>query len=437
MAFNIAAHSRSPDYVRALSGGLQTGMQMRRNIFDEKMRAAELARAHELDAFNKQMKLAELSRQDRLAQIGRAAAGGDKDALATYMGMNPKGGAKIAGTLADEQERIRDFLSSAAATIMQSPTEEGKKELYEMYTDYALENGILEPEDAEPWDENTEAELQQFISAGRKVENIVDQPLEERKVDLRQREVQAREEENKLRRQKLSEREKRINRIMETSGADKDTATGIVDGYLKPTTDPVLGGTSLINLVTGEQTPFKKKADMDIDIPEDEGESLYDKAEYGSGPESALRSFAGTVQGLLTGQISPENQKALDARQEFRLATGGLIRSLSVNDRFPVAEQNRIQKEIDIKPSFFKSPAELRNKLQTIDNFLLKESRKAARDSIDDDLPADVRTAQRNNWKRIENFREQLGAASKDTPEGVPGNVLDAVRAELEKRKGQ
>lgn len=95
------------------------------------------------------------------------------------------------------------------------------------------------------------------------------------------------------------------------------------------------------------------------------GKPLFDLAEEGTGVVSGIKEAVGrTVGQVYEGAVSPETTQA---RQTFETSTNALIRALSLNPKYPVAEQQRIQKEFSIKPSVIDSPEALRQRMISID----------------------------------------------------------------------
>lgn len=85
------------------------------------------------------------------------------------------------------------------------------------------------------------------------------------------------------------------------------------------------------------------------------------------GVKSAIESV------LATTGAEIEDPEVAQARQTFRLAKNNLIRTLSVNPRFPVAEMQRLLGDIDIQPGILTSANQIKNRLISLDKFLNNE----------------------------------------------------------------
>lgn len=154
--------------------------------------------------------------------------------------------------------------------------------------------------------------------------------------------------------------------------------------------------------------------------------NLFENAVRSTGVMSGARALGGRIQGFV-GDIGPENQATLAARQDLDLAKGGLVRSLSANSRFPVAEIKRILADVNISPSVIKSPGELEVNLRTLDSFLSDEGNKAARDARDLTLPSKMRESQAANAANISNFLQQLGVPRDPVTGRREDNTFDDV----------
>lgn len=122
---------------------------------------------------------------------------------------------------------------------------------------------------------------------------------------------------------------------------------------------------------------------------------------------------AGPVQYIKTmpvlrafGQI---DAKADEARTFFNSARNQLVRSLSANPRFPVAEMERIERELDIAPAFFDNPTSLGSRLVGIDDFLSKKLEDARRDSMNKEFTMEAKKAATDEIREIENFQKVAG----------------------------
>ena len=162
-------------------------------------------------------------------------------------------------------------------------------------------------------------------------------------------------------------RQRKINALT-AQGLTKDQAANLVDGHVRQEVTP-LGNVVSINDVaalTGDGAPVTEQpivgGDPEIPAPKP-GQTLWDLAPAATGPVQSLT--AKTAAALSFFGIETE-EPATEAQQAFRTEVRSLIRALSINPRFPVAEQERIREEIDIQPSFFQGAGTLKKKMRSV-----------------------------------------------------------------------
>lgn len=203
------------------------------------------------------------------------------------------------------------------------------------------------------------------------------------------------------------QRDRKIQSIM-AQGLDRNQAANIVDGNVDIKINENTGRIVLTDLVTRQVTelPVGSATDQRVVVPP--SESLYSQVGEGA---------TGVVPGALeaasrvTGQLGlPVAKKTIEVRQGLRTAQGEMIRALAINPKLPVAEINRIRKEIDIDPSLFDSTDALKARMRSMDNSLRRRLAQAERDANDPNLPEDLRSAQAQNAAAMRNFLDQLGA---------------------------
>jgi hypothetical protein len=236
-------------------------------------------------------------------------------------------------------------------------------------------------------------------------------------------------------------REEKINDIMDTFNVDRRTAVGIESGVLRPIVDPVTGQTRLIDLTNNtfrETTPAPAApapapaplvvgprantpapaAAPTVAVPTNNAEpqrTLYQLADIprttGVGP-----LLADIAQGV-TGQVGinlPGAGDLIERRQVFSNAQGELIRALSVNPRYPVAEQERLREEINIGPGAFIDPVKLKARLRSVGNSLRVRLSNEERAANDASLPPEQRRNAAAAVTDIRNFLAVLGAPERD-----------------------
>ena len=210
----------------------------------------------------------------------------------------------------------------------------------------------------------------------------------------------------------------KIEELMkEVPGITRDVATKIQTGALKVQKDPVTNEISIVDLASGTVTTptiANEKAAEEEEIRALE-ERINDKkprrtiwqaAEGGTGPISAAKDAASRISGMVGGPVAEDT---IQKRQFISSAQNDLIRSLSINPRFPVGEINRIKKEIDISPSVFDNPKHMKQRILAIEDYLLGRVEKEASIYGDRRSPASQRQASIQAINDIEHFLKILG----------------------------
>lgn len=236
-------------------------------------------------------------------------------------------------------------------------------------------------------------------------------------------------------RQKPSAQQAEISEIMNTYNVDRQTAAGIATGAITIKTNPVTGNQELVNAATGEARmldygdaqPAPAQGDG---APRQGVQAPRDQADRGAGQQrdGQARQVPDTLWGMsegvtgvvpsvqefgqgFTGQVGVDiaDEELLENRQTFRNAQNGLIRSLSINPRFPVAEMERIRREVNIEPGAFTDTRTLKSRMRSVDAYLrgrLERERRAARDRT---LPAETRQNAAAAANNIQNFLDVMG----------------------------
>ena len=233
-------------------------------------------------------------------------------------------------------------------------------------------------------------------------------------------------------------RERRINDLMATFGVDRATALGVVDGVLRLDTDPVSGQPRSNNLFTGQSRPLNMMAPVaaapaaaptalpaappaaapaaPAAAPAAPRQTLYEMAgtPFTTGAAPAVAAAAQGVLGQVGANVvSPE---FTERRQAFGNAQGELIRSLAINPRFPVAEMERIRREINIEPGVTTDPQTLQARMRSIDSSLRTRLANEERAAGDTSLPVETRRNAATAANDIRNFLEVLGAPQAGEP---------------------
>lgn len=220
-----------------------------------------------------------------------------------------------------------------------------------------------------------------------------------------------------------SARDDKVQMLVD-AGVPLNTAKGIVGGRYATSRDPVTGAAQILDKSTGKP----------VDATQEEAEAAEQVSQQTTLWEMAGDDVTGfmpalqeTAQGI-TGQMGVDvaSDELLENRQTFRSAKNELIRSLSINPKFPVKEIERINREVNIEPGAFTDERTLRARMKSVDRYLrnrLENERQAAEN---DELPAKTREAAAQAAKDIQNFLEIMGVPedggeeTSELPQGVP-----------------
>ena len=228
---------------------------------------------------------------------------------------------------------------------------------------------------------------------------------------------------------KIKDRERRAQMLIDT-GVDPDIAKGIAAGRYQISRDPVTGVAQVVDMATGD--PIQKPQDRSDQAPAlnqepsgGERSSLWGMVGDSTGVLPAIQEFG---QGI-AGQVGVDmaSDELLQRRQQFRNAQNDLIRALSINPRFPVAEMERIRREVNIEPGVLTDEKSLRARMRSLDGFLqqkLEREHEAARDK---DLPADTRQDAATAAKDIMNFLQSLGVPRDEGSSPIVSEGKDGI----------
>ena len=234
----------------------------------------------------------------------------------------------------------------------------------------------------------------------------------------------------------------RLEKILDlqnTQGMSYTQAVEIVDGYSSASTNPKTGAVQVTSLVDGEWTvtelplsPNKESNPMVTDVLGTEpGQTLFDLAEYASGPVSGVKALIAYPAAWAGKDFA---QKEIAARQIFLNSSQDLIRSLAINDRFAVQEQERIMDFVSMAPSFLMSPVLLRNRMIGVKQALEVKLQQDIADGENTELPDDQRRASKRSAVAVRNFLSIMGEptlaedyVASDSDAGQPSKAyLDA-----------
>jgi len=210
---------------------------------------------------------------------------------------------------------------------------------------------------------------------------------------------------------------------------DEQTATGIAAGYITINTNPITGESVLVNKVTGtskEITAIEESGSQEQPKPR-ETKTLWELSEDATGVVSGARAGISKV----TGQTGlPIAEKTEYARQRTRSAQNNLIRALSINPRYPVAEMNRIKEETNIEPKLLDSPRLLRVRMRAVRDYLKSEIDSNKRTASNKKMPAKQRQDALQSIEAMQSFLMEMGV-----PEETKGELSKSDQSLLDKYK--
>jgi hypothetical protein len=150
-----------------------------------------------------------------------------------------------------------------------------------------------------------------------------------------------------------------------------EKAVGVVDGIIRLQVDQFTGKILEFGLTSEGEWEVKELLPS-TSVGGGRGEAVRRYTEISNLPKEDRTLFALAVNatGLKSGfaeAVAPvlawagytPYDKQLEARQIFRTHAQMLIRALSINPRFPVAEQERIREELNVLPTWFDDPKNL------------------------------------------------------------------------------
>jgi hypothetical protein len=132
--------------------------------------------------------------------------------------------------------------------------------------------------------------------------------------------------------------------------------------------------------------------------------------------------------------VSPE---FTERRQTFANFQNDIIRSVINNPRFPVAEQERIRKEINIEPSALTDPQTLVARIRTLDTTLRSSLANREREGADTSLPVTARREALQAANNIRNLLVTLGVPQEREEAAPPRRQRPAARNTQIPRVGQ
>lgn len=225
--------------------------------------------------------------------------------------------------------------------------------------------------------------------------------------------------------------------LLEETGIPREIAVGIAAGRYTVTQNPETGEKAIVDKGTQEAIPLETifgqpgpatagtgggQGAPVVDVQSggageqpEQVTSLWDLADEAAGAVNAVRrGLAGTA-GQLPGPAGEvfANREAVGADQAFRTSQNELIRTMTLNPRFPVAEVDRVMKMFPA-PGAFNSASEIRERMRMLDRYL------AEREAIDmgflndPTIPLGEKQQIRQALRAAQAFRARMGVPSED-----------------------
>jgi len=234
---------------------------------------------------------------------------------------------------------------------------------------------------------------------------------------------------------KPSDRERMIERIMRSEKVPYDVAVAFVDKTVVREIDHVTGQSYLVNVITGKRVADSGQqpgaAPTGAGVTPTSAESAGPQVEEqdsawklastprttGVGPKvgEVLQSATGQVSwNIVSPEFTERRQKLLNMQNE-------VIRGVINNPRFPIAEQERIRKEISIVPSISTDPQTLLANIRSLDSTLRTSLANREREGADINLPIKGRQEALLAANEVRNLLKILGVPSRNASEAQPG----------------
>lgn len=196
--------------------------------------------------------------------------------------------------------------------------------------------------------------------------------------------------------------------MAQNPGLSKQEATGLMTGTIKVIPDPVSGIPYLVDSIKGTKKTLTDEDQINIEsvITDPKQETLFKLADLTAGPVSAIQAGVSVPSGIVGGPVASET---VQARQTIVTSKNELIKALSINRRYPVTEQQRIEKEINIEPRIFDNPKLLRARMISIDKSLKVRMNNAAKVAYDPNMPIVDRREAKKEIHDLSSFIDLMG----------------------------
>jgi hypothetical protein len=196
------------------------------------------------------------------------------------------------------------------------------------------------------------------------------------------------------------------------TGEVRFTAPERPEQPIRVVTDPVTGQHAFANIRTREIEPAGIAAVPDT--PATPPQTLWQASEMPmtTGVAPAAAQAAQNIAGQVGIQIVPPEMT--ERRQMFTTAQRDLIRALANNPRFPVAEMENIQREINLEPGAFVDPQSLQARMRSVDASLRTRLQNEERAAANRTLPVESRRNAASAANEIRNFLAIMGVTPRE-----------------------
>jgi len=195
-------------------------------------------------------------------------------------------------------------------------------------------------------------------------------------------------------------------------GMDPATANKIATGQWVISRNPINGQSEVIDKATGRPVNAGGGGNAGAPPPPAAMPSpLYGEVDKATGLIPGLKALSTDILGQLPDDVGGlfSFPDTVESRQTLDVATNDLIRSLSINPKFPVAETKRIIEEIGIKPGVATSATTLKSNMRSLDRYLRNRAEFEREAAADPNLPAEDRQMAIASARNIDQFLNLLG----------------------------
>lgn len=194
-------------------------------------------------------------------------------------------------------------------------------------------------------------------------------------------------------------------------------------------------------LKAGKPVPLPPNAESATEAtPAQPATGMFAAAEKGSGPASNLKAVANAVIGgaadLAGMQINFFPDNAVH-RQQLELFNQEIVRAISNNPRYPVAEVNRIRERITVDPkTFWVNPQDASRKMLGIRGFLEDTRRVNLEQMASGTLTTQEMNAYRSNNAEINRLLGFMGSPGRQTPHpSIVTETKEAISGQQKNRE--